>query len=1341
MHSLHILLLVQLVFVFVLCSGQHLVPIPLSFSVNGVDPYAQQGLCKFSFRVYIPISDGDSSLSSCTFSATIAGVSCLGLYDLQANSTYLSVSVDATFLVKAQPYNELTLQLTKPGLTSVYPLAFANETKFSFICENAPSIAKPDLVISTPKLTKSSYQFNTFQFVSYIVLNNTFTRPIKDLGCDTPGMSCDFTYVSINSFMVAVSFSLSNTGVYPDNVKIIFSPSNSIQIPSPIKELDYLTLTTTIEKSKSFKNSPAYGHYFQVLVNTSYTQISPFPPVGLPLVPLEGEASKMTFYLKWNGDYQAKAVIGNTLQDFYEPLTSGPSSQLVIGPDFGEGYTNVLFKTNSRFSGSNTNYGQIKYFSYPFGLIGYDGYQRSYKIPIVNDQSVDFFSYSVFVPDEFSAANIVYPSLHANEPDLLLNINDLNDPILESWDVVLFNDTHSILRIGASDDFSGVYLIVVRTNYHVFYLDKNNLVSGTTTNGTFEIFVPFKKSICVLSVVLQDNFGRATPEDLYGNLMLNFHYGVTAQDLNIISKINSMFFYPSTVDVSTTSQDVVLYLNLTQTLQERLEQNTVFLEVLLNPNLDNPLIQGVYDKIDQFYKFSFKVPAKIMPGNLDYFIIINGQQPIPQYYFPGAQLFAQNSQIIDMLAPIVISVKQYVPLTWELEFNDTSGIKNIIVGISSEYDVKGRNFSLPVNGQVSFMYNITYPLDPSCRDMKYWISYIYTEDMLGNKGETVRLSNSNMHPFYLFDDDNVDVISLTSCGQPSDTAPPTLDLLKIITTTNVTIPNTQVRVEYLVNDNTAVSSTMLPVCYFSGLGNEILSSESTVVQIFSNGSVRFTCDFIFPLKFGPKAFLTIYGIYDVYFNFIGFGIDDLASKGFQNSYILTTSDVLVIESTNSLAISSSVLYLYGNGFSAHGDGCVVYMKQDNESVVLTPHIYSGFALVLYHIKPAQLYTVFVNCPAQTLSSNVVTIKGPLYVEPTPSSNPSPTPSSTPPATTPPPPKCKSDCSEPQGYGKCVNGGCVCNPPHSGIDCSSVIDTTPVIKPNPNKPTVNVTIPGTSSGQTPEFTSFIYVVALREIDPLHNDQVINNYSFDSDKWILVEGGSYSNEQVTTVQYKYVIDNSLNTTIISTVQVFETATNITFGNQQLYMNPSTIKFTFKITSYPFNSQNNLLQLVMTAALESTEKVGCSYKEFVDDQSNSQYLKLQIEDRSLFGRFIKFGIIDGRQEAVSNTQLDNIYGGKELSKSTSDQSYIGLNVRYFRNYALIDPDFSVLIDQNTARDQVNSICTNKSKKLTNAQLAGIIVGGVVFFFIIGAVVIYFYAKKNDSLLAVKLRKIGAR
>ncbi|KAF2070664.1 hypothetical protein CYY_008009, partial [Polysphondylium violaceum] len=97
--------------------------------------------------------------------------------------------------------------------------------------------------------------------------------------------------------------------------------------------------------------------------------------------------------------------------------------------------------------------------------------------------------------------------------------------------------------------------------------------------------------------------------------------------------------------------------------------------------------------------------------------------------------------------------------------------------------------------------------------------------------------------------------------------------------------------------------------------------------------------------------------------------------------------------------------------------------------------------------------------------------------------------------------------------------------------------------------------------------------------------------------------------------------------------------------------------------------------------------------------------------------------------------------LSKSTSDQSYIGLNIPYYTKYALLDPDFSVLIEQNTARDQANSICTNESKKLTTAQIAGIAVGGAVFLFIGGAAIIYIYSRKSSSPIAMKLRKIGHR
>ncbi|EAL62270.1 hypothetical protein DDB_G0290287 [Dictyostelium discoideum AX4] len=91
----------------------------------------------------------------------------------------------------------------------------------------------------------------------------------------------------------------------------------------------------------------------------------------------------------------------------------------------------------------------------------------------------------------------------------------------------------------------------------------------------------------------------------------------------------------------------------------------------------------------------------------------------------------------------------------------------------------------------------------------------------------------------------------------------------------------------------------------------------------------------------------------------------------------------------------------------------------------------------------------------------------------------------------------------------------------------------------------------------------------------------------------------------------------------------------------MNPSSIKYTIEISEYKFSSNLNQLQLVMTASL-SVNKTNdiCSNKEFSETSSgdDSNYLKIQIDDHSLYGRFIKRALIDSIPRPIDNVPLDS-------------------------------------------------------------------------------------------------------
>jgi len=1303
----------------------------ISYQVDGVDPYVPAtGRCTFSIRAKGALTINSQILSDCTLITTPVSPTSCSMTDVYTNATHFSVIFNLEVYRETDPYTQLSVSI----LSNTFLLLNQDGSSITYTCEDAP-IAGFDAFTAgdSGDFVTSSYVYSNFKFRFYLKLSPQLKRPITEWYC-SGGYSCEFVYLSLESIIFTITFSDTYTSPFPSNLIILYKGTARLSFASPLTRGDYGTLSLNIPKKKFFNNNPSYGYYLRVVVSTNYNL---FPPVSLPLVPLEGTSmSNMTFNFNWKTAVQPRMIVGGVLDYFYQTLLIGPISNVPIVAFYFDSFMTISFKTSSKPSISPNQISSKLFVPYPYGLVKVSASSfRDYTIPVANSKySKTEVDYYVYLPDTVHV-RIIGPN---NVPP-----TDTLVPVIVSWDVLLLNSTHSILRLGASDNYSGVDYILVTTNTHQFYLTKKNLVSGSSTHGSYETFIPYKKSLCA-QLEIRDIQNNSLS---YSNTLLNFNYGVTLGDSNYFTKISSLYFDPPVVDVSTSSANVVLYLNLTQTLQERLQENTVFLELLFNPYLDNPLVQGVYDTTKQLYVFPFKVPSNLMAGNVNYTISINGLPKMQSYLFydfADSSLLVTNTRNIDMVSPVVskLTTDNQQKLEWNLEFYDLSGVKKVIVGISSDFDVQGRNFTKLANGETILPFKVSYPVNVDyCRAMNYWISYIYTEDILGNKGETIRYSNSKMHPFFDYDEGSIDILStatISNCLQPTDISPPELNGLSITHTYgNTTDPNQQALIQFSLADISGISPNHIPTCYFTAEGNDLLSAKAKVL-IQSGSSVSYECQFVFPIKFGPTAFLSIYGASDLYYNLKGFTALDIHSRGFESNFTIDTFEMIYIESTSSLELSSQVLEIYGTGFGFHPN-CVLKIEMDILNVTLPPDMIFGSALILYNLEPSYQYKISVYDQSSNLQSNQVVLKGPLSIPLTP--DPTPTPTLNPPLSPKPEEQtCKSNCGNDKGYGKCINGVCVCVSPHTGIDCLSVVDTTPIITPNPDQPTVNITIKGTSSGETPQFTSFVSIVALRELDNTGN--LINNHQFNSGKWIIVNQGSSSNDQLTTIQYKYIIDNSLlNTTIISTVQVFNTAANITFGNQKLYMNPSTIKFTFNITSYSFTKSTNSLQLVMTAGLESVEKIGCSYKEFVDDQTNSQYLKLQIENRSLYGRFIKFGFIDGRQVSVTNTQLDNIYGGKELSSSTSDQSYIGLNIPYYTQSVLIDPDFSVLIEQNTARDQDNSICTsaNQSKKLTNAQIAGIVVGGAVFLFIILAIIIYFYTQKSTSPIALKLRRIG--
>ncbi|KAF2078323.1 hypothetical protein CYY_000415 [Polysphondylium violaceum] len=1276
----------------------------------GEEPYADpvSRACTLVFMLTVEKDISASSIDGCSLSTTpsSSGGFCT-IMSSEYNNTHFFAMITASVPALGSVYHQLDIQLSFGGLASEsYTLGTTVGSLLTYFCEETPLSTLLFTKASDPKVLYSSNGVNNMQFTSYLDINtNVFKRPLVGLKPFTNNIQTEISPISLSKVFVKVTFSDSSSTPFTSQINIGLTLSNSISIPNPFFDLDYPSVTFQEFSPTQFEIPPFYGYHIKVLSDSVHNVI---PPVNFLLIPLEGQdIHNMTYYFKnQQTSFQPKVLTNNAISTFWNVLPQSPPSSLYLDSLQQMELFTFKFNTPAKFSLSQSqNVGDTFYPSYPFGLVSYGTNTRNYDLSFAIRAEQKILDLFISAP----GGNVF--RFNANAP------LDTVPPQFSSFNVLVLNHTHSVLRVGATDDMSGVNYIYIKTFLRDIYLNRNNLVSGSETDGIYEIIVPFKKSFLVNQAYILDITGNkreVTP------LSLSLNYGLAYQPFGSALKLDSFSFNKLVVDVSNGPVDVIAYANITQTFAEREQQNSIVLNLFFNPLLDNPVVLGTYNDSLQLYQFPFTVQAKLIPGAVQYSVTLNqGYQFLSDYLFgifdTVAQLMIKNTNDVDMMFPLVTKVQpsSFVPapllntsgtpillvtLSWDFEFYDPNGVKKVVIGISSERDVQGRNFTHDCQGKTLCQKTIDYQLDSNyCVKMNYYVQYVYTEDMLGNKGETVRYSNIGIHPFLKFDKSTIDFQEPT-CPPAREENPPTIKDVQI-TGSSPTNSYDNVDVVFTIQDDDAgVSLAHTPVCYFHAYENKFIESVANVTKINSEKSVTYTCYFIIS-EFSPVFYLSIYGISDNLFNFIGFSTNNLAVSGFLYSYSLKTQRdyFIYIESTSSLEISTDELYLYGNFiFSSFPK---VEIQTDIEKLTLTPNIATGRVLLLHNIdiKPSLQYNITVTNNGQ--KSNTVTVKGKLPpVTNTPIITPPVTisPTQTPTAT------CSSDCGSSLGYGACSRGTCVCNPPRSGLDCKSLI-TSPIITPNVDTPSVNLTLPsdgGQSESKSPTFTSFIAVVSIGEFNL--NNELVSNHLFNYDKWQHIKEGSSKTDQFETIQYKYTINNELNTTITSTMYVFSQACNITFGNQELFMNPNTIKFTFNITQYPFALSTNTLQLVMTATLESSQSVSCSYKEFIDDSSNSQYLQIQIQDRSLFGRFIKFGMIDGRESTISNTQLDDNYGGSSLSKSKSDQSFIGLNIPYYTKYALLDPDFSVLIDSVSANDRENSICTFESKKkLTTAQI----------------------------------------
>ncbi|KAF2069620.1 hypothetical protein CYY_009060, partial [Polysphondylium violaceum] len=990
----------------------------------------------------------------------------------------------------------------------------------------------------------------------------------------------------------------------------------------------------------------------------------------------------------------------------------------------------------------------------------YAEYSRSVVFPISKHEKRQL------VPITFQEYSTGTVFVAPNPPQSVI---DEKVPIISSFELIPIpgNNKYIILRVKIVDDLSGFSTLTVE-GQNPLILTSANLVEGNLLGGTYEVLIE-NHNFLYTKFVISD---FASNYDYYG---IDVQLSITEVSKIVPISNPKNYLYHSLnfeltsaswshnyVDVSNSSYTIDFRFSVTHPNTEyapllRLSQSKTLNYNLVYPTntyefLKEKKFYGKWNQVSSQYEIPVKIPLRMFSGRLFYEVVYLENIISSSYLtnsFPNS-IVNVYSQIADMVGPIFETLTRF-PIGGEAT-NPASG--SGIIGW--DYNVSdtlngldyGRITVVGDHDQFEYQFLITEPSGffrintfQNCRSQTYTITSIYLVDKGGYE------SNIDM-ALINFPEINHRRINVT-CQPSSDTTPPVLDFLQCTQTAiDVGSNNRVLKCKAGASDiESGMHTKKHPLIYLSSI-HQIIKFEPSSFDIQYDSGIptigKYDYEMTLPHGFGYPEYIaiSIYGLMDNHANFNGYSAQDL--KNLNNStmfqYSIDTKAFSInthpiIESTGGITFSGGELLIIGKSFGTDNSSVVKiqYVNGQGLSTTSIPTFYSSTALIIKDVRPLTNQSYFkiqIEKKSGNFLSNefIVYPKNSLiYPQPNSSSQQSSSSSSSsediPPTQRPNP--CINNCGgELQGY--CSPTGCVCHSPWIGKDCKSKVIIIPTPSINNTLPSTNISIPSTSDKEATLFKGLISIIELQELN--QNNVAIHKYPFTQWIWSNI---STDNEPVKYL-YSTNITNQLDqstTTVNVSIQYFDKQQNITFAGELLNMNQYSIKYSINITSYTFTNSLNQLQLIMKVSLESQQDQGCSALESGNTTvTNSEYVKLQVDDHSLYGRFIKRGVIDGRISTITNQLLQNYNG--ESSQFNNIQNYIGINVRSYKTLVQLDPDFSVLVDQKPAADTDNSVCSSiRKKKLSSAQLAGIVIGSVAFAAIAIVSVSYCIYKKKKQ------------
>ncbi|EGC34405.1 hypothetical protein DICPUDRAFT_153392 [Dictyostelium purpureum] len=862
-------------------------------------------------------------------------------------------------------------------------------------------------------------------------------------------------------------------------------------------------------------------------------------------------------------------------------------------------------------------------------------------------------------------------------------------------------------------------------------LGAETLVSGTFENGIFE----FVASPNIFPINIYDNIGLNL--EISDSMVVNINpieiFEVPLSDNIDIYSIQNVSFLYNDINVTDTRVYNVLYFSYNSLVPK----DTVFVLVPLGG-----VIQDVANPINSSNENMFYSSYNYQKNSFEI-----------EFYIE------ENSQVeMDLRGPVIKSFKSFGPnidsvkttdyIVYSFSVSDPiNGFSNGYFTVRGDSDLSTYNLTFTIKdvlpggdnylGNYELKFKVSYP----CISQDFVITEAALYDTMNKKSFFSIFSSSGiyssvMNPFadLLNPDTAFNVIRASCVADPdaiTDTKPPVLVTFQPSTLLiDTSKASRELTIKFSASDEeSGIKDNQYPIVYLTTAGNIVTECKSNIILItpivdtpFGN-TIDYSCTIQLPLGFAyPTGFaLSVYGLINNNGYHSGYSSNDLSYHSFP--YFVETSfstNDPNLESYHRVSEKGGDLWIFGRGFSEPLKAHIQF--NDGSTQEIQASTIHPTAIKLSNVAATSTpYELYIT--SNSIVSNTIII-APTFFGYTPEDESSAeTPTETP-IPTNKPQQClgKPQCGGPS-HGICIeNQGCVCYSPWFGNDCSSQIIIVDPPKSNDSSPSTNITLPG--NNVTATYKSLITLVSIREIN-IFGDVL---YEKPFEKWILKQEDETTFIYTTTLDIKKSSNKTGTTDIKATLKWFVNETTISFANEKFNISKSSMKYTIDIGEYPFENTLNQLELVMSAQIESnTNDTICSVREFGETTSgdNSNYVKIQVDDHSLYGRFIKRGIIDSYIKAISNVLLDKDM--KPISTTKSLQSFIGIQIPNFKQSVVLDPDFSILLDSNSASSKSGSICP--SSKLSAGKIAGIAIGCTAFVTVISISIIYSIIKKRNN------------